>query len=305
MQRIVEHRVALPDLDDPPQVHDRDPITRMAHDAQIVRDQQQREIESVLQIDEQVDDLRAQRRVEGRCRLVADQEPGLEQQRARDDDALELPARALARQALDEGFVESDLAEHVGRTPAPLRMRSDPVLRERRLQARPNPHAGVERRVGILEDELHRGAEPAQLLSAQRRQVAARDGDGTAVRWEEPKQNPGQSALPAAGFPHQAHDLALTNPEAHPVDRAHAPSPPGPETHRKMLHEPVGDHEILRGPCNVAGWRLLHGGHRGDSSRDATAQHRTLLPSGLASSVGSRLRHLACTRSRVAAGHRA
>ena len=208
---------------------------------------------------------------------------------ARDDDALEFSARALPRQAFDEGFVEPDLPRHVGRVPAPIPVRSDPVLRERRLQARPNPHAGVERRVGILEDELHRDAKPAEVFSVQRRQVPARDGDGTAVRWEEPKQNPGQSALPAAGFPDQAHDLALTNPEAHPVDRAHAPWSPSPETHRKTLHDPVCDHEIRRGPRNVAGWRLLHGGHRGDSSRDATAQHRTLLPSGLASSAGSRL----------------
>ena len=305
MQGVVEHLITVPDLDDPAEVHDGDAIADMAHDPQIVRDQQQRETEAALQIDEQVDDLRAQRRIEGRRRLVAHQEPGLEQQRARDDDALKLAAGALSRQALDEGIVESDLPQHVGHAPKPLLVRSDAMLRERRREARPDPHAGIERRERVLEDELHRGAKPPELLPVQRREVPARDGDGAAVRRQQSQQHPGERALAAAGFPDETHHLASANSEADSVERAHAPFPPRPHSYGKVLHDPVGDHEVRRRPGAVFRHLALHAGHGARPSIGATAQHRTAPPSGCSSRAGSRLRHRDSTGSRVAAGHRA
>src|SRR5262249_61183815 len=68
-------------------------------DAQIVRDQDQRQVELALQLHQQVDDLRLDRNIESRDRLVAHDEFWVEDHRACDADALALPARGLMRGA--------------------------------------------------------------------------------------------------------------------------------------------------------------------------------------------------------------
>jgi hypothetical protein len=64
----------------------------MLHDAEIVRDEEIGEAELALQILQQVDDLRLDRDVERRDRLVADNELRIERERPRDADALALSA---------------------------------------------------------------------------------------------------------------------------------------------------------------------------------------------------------------------
>jgi hypothetical protein len=76
-----------------------------------VRDEEVGEAELALQIAHQVQDLRLHRDVERRGRLVADEELGLERERARDRDALALPARELVRIARAVGRREPDLVE--------------------------------------------------------------------------------------------------------------------------------------------------------------------------------------------------
>ncbi len=73
----------------------------MLDDREVVADEQQRQAELVLQIGQQVDDLRLHRHVERRDRLVADDQVGARRQRARDADALALPAGELVRIAAD------------------------------------------------------------------------------------------------------------------------------------------------------------------------------------------------------------
>ena len=53
-------------LDDPPEVHHRDAVADVAHDREVVGDEEVREPEPVLQVGEQVDHLRLGRHVERR-----------------------------------------------------------------------------------------------------------------------------------------------------------------------------------------------------------------------------------------------
>ena len=68
-----------------------------SHHREIVRDEQVGQAEPLLQVLQQVDDLRLDRHVERRDRLVADDELGLDGQRAGDADALALAAGELVR----------------------------------------------------------------------------------------------------------------------------------------------------------------------------------------------------------------
>ena len=68
----------------------------VAHDAEVVRDEEVRDLALGLQLDEQVEDRGLHGDVERGGRLVADDEARLAGERARDRDALLLAARELA-----------------------------------------------------------------------------------------------------------------------------------------------------------------------------------------------------------------
>jgi len=100
MQRPLVERVARAELDDLTDVHDGDAGRNVSHHREIVRDKQIGQSKLALQILEQVDHLRLNRDVESGNRLVADDELGVNRERARDADALALPTRELVRIAI-------------------------------------------------------------------------------------------------------------------------------------------------------------------------------------------------------------
>ena len=74
-RRIVEF-ICWGLLDDPPEVHDRHAVAHVLHNRQVVRDEEVGEPHRLLELDEQVDDLRLDRHVERRGRLIAYDECG-------------------------------------------------------------------------------------------------------------------------------------------------------------------------------------------------------------------------------------
>ena len=85
----------------------------MAHHGEVVGDEQEGQREALLQVDEQVDDLRLDVDVERGDRLVGDDQRGLDRERARDADALALAAGELVRIAVDRARVEADQREQL------------------------------------------------------------------------------------------------------------------------------------------------------------------------------------------------
>ena len=67
----------------------------MPHDRQVVRDEQERDAEFLLQVLQQVDDLGLDGDVERRHGLIGHQQLGVERERAGDADALTLAAGEL------------------------------------------------------------------------------------------------------------------------------------------------------------------------------------------------------------------
>ena len=105
-------------LDDPAEIHHGDPVRDVLHDREVVGDEQVGEPKLALQVLQQVDDLRLDRHVERRDRLVEDQQAGLERQRACDADALLLPAGELAGVAVRDGGRQADHLEQLRRSTA-------------------------------------------------------------------------------------------------------------------------------------------------------------------------------------------
>ena len=123
-------------LDDLAVLHHADPLRDLAHDAEIVGDEQQRHVRAGLQVLQQRDDLRLHRDVERGGRLVGDEQIGLVGERHGDHHALPLAAGQLMWIAFEPRLRigNADLGEHLDRPLARRRRRSvrDATARSRR-----------------------------------------------------------------------------------------------------------------------------------------------------------------------------
>ena len=92
VHRVRKDLVGRPLFDDLAQVHDRHPVADMLDDAQIVSDEEIRQVEFLLQLIQQIDHLGLDGHVQGRDGFVTDDEFGSHGQGTGDADALALAA---------------------------------------------------------------------------------------------------------------------------------------------------------------------------------------------------------------------
>ena len=92
-----EHLFDRTALDDLAFLHDAEPVGKLAHDAEVVGDEQHRHAHAPLQVLQQREDLRLHGDVERGRRLVGDQKVWLVGERHGDHDALALAAGKLVR----------------------------------------------------------------------------------------------------------------------------------------------------------------------------------------------------------------
>ena len=127
----------------------------------------ERQPEVALEVAQQVEDLRLDRDVERRHRLVGDDQLRLQRERARDADALALAAGELVRVAVVVLRVEPDRVHQLLDRPLALALaRLELVDRERLADDRADRLARVQRRVRVLEDHLHLAPQRLELLAA-------------------------------------------------------------------------------------------------------------------------------------------
>src|SRR4051794_6573603 len=131
MQGILVKLIRRRDLDDPAEIHDGDPVRDVADDGEVVRDEEVRQLELVLELLEQVDDLRLDRDVEGRDRLVGDDEVGIQRKRAREADALTLPTGELVRIPARSVRGKADRSQQIAHARAGLPTRGQSVHAQR------------------------------------------------------------------------------------------------------------------------------------------------------------------------------
>ncbi len=92
MLRVLQHRVGRALLDDAPEVHDEHLVGDVARARDVVRDVEERDAKLALELQDQVEDPDADRDVEHRDRLVAQDHARLDRERACDRHALALSA---------------------------------------------------------------------------------------------------------------------------------------------------------------------------------------------------------------------
>src|SRR6266851_1818227 len=154
MLRRGEKRRGRSHLDDLSEIHHRDAVADVLDQSQIVRDEQIRQLQLLLQIHQQVHDLRLHRDVERRDRLVEHEERRVQRERAGEPDALPLAAAELMRISLEMRRVQTDQLEQFRDARLPLGACAQLVDDERLLDNLPRTHARVQRRIWVLKHDL-------------------------------------------------------------------------------------------------------------------------------------------------------
>ena len=92
MFRRLGNRLRIGDFDEFAQIHHPDTVGNVGDDGEIMRDEEIGKIELFLELLEQIEHLSLDGDIQGRNRFVADDEFGIERQRAGNADALPLAA---------------------------------------------------------------------------------------------------------------------------------------------------------------------------------------------------------------------
>ena len=182
-------------------------------------DEQVGQSQIVLQVLQQIQDLRLDRHVERRHRLVAHHQLGGQRQGAGDADALPLTAGELVRIA----------AGVLGRQPHALQQLRyagaglvAPAVDDEGLGERvAYGHARVERGERILEHDLHVAAQRAQRIALQGEHRCSLELHAATGGVQQAQQQASGGGLATSRFAHQPERLAALDVEAHSVDGAH------------------------------------------------------------------------------------
>ena len=110
---VARERSRLAALDDLAEVHHGDLVAHMRDRGEVVGDEEVGDAELGLQVAQQVEDLRADRDVERRDRLVEHDELRRQRQRPGDGDALALAARELVREQVGGPVRQPDQIEQL------------------------------------------------------------------------------------------------------------------------------------------------------------------------------------------------
>src|SRR5262249_39609488 len=143
-------------------------------------------------------------------------------QGSRDADALPLPAGKFMGISPRVAWIQSHLFEQTSDPPGNLRLGSQPVYLEPLGDGVTDRHAGVQRSVRILEDDLHATPQRPKRPMIQREYVLAFKDCLSARRLLQPQDGTADRRLATSRFPHQGQRLPLADLEGNAVYSPHS-----------------------------------------------------------------------------------
>src|SRR5438093_11087851 len=108
MERIGEDVLGGTGLDDFPDVHDRHAMGNVPTDREVVGDEEVRQVKLLLEVLEQVQDLRLDGHVKSAGGLVEDDETRIQREGPRNPDSLPLPPAEFMREPIRVLRVQTD-----------------------------------------------------------------------------------------------------------------------------------------------------------------------------------------------------
>src|SRR5664280_2346013 len=232
-------------LDDPAQVHDRNPVGDVAYDGQIVGNEEVGDAQSLLEVLQQVDHSRLDRNIEGGHRFVEDQQLGVEDQGPGDPDALPLSAGELVGKAVGVARFEPHHHQRMGDEHPPRGVVPQSMDVERLGDRLADRHPWVERGERVLEDDLDVPPDVAHRSGAQAHQLLSVEPDGARRGLDQLQDRPPGGGLAASRLTHEAEGLGPVDVEAdtaHGMDVAHLAADERPAPLGVVLDQ-VGDRQ--------------------------------------------------------------
>ena len=226
VQRALEQGARGGQLDDLPGIHHGHAVGDVAHDAEVVRDEQDAHAQALLELAEQLEDLRLDGHVQRGGRLVGHEELRFAGQRHRNHDALLHAAGHLVRVVADARFGRGDADEFQQADDLVVGGELRAMELQRFLDLVADAEDGVERGTGFLEDVAdHAAADGAQFALVHLQHVAAVEENLAADvargrRGHEARDGESGNALAAAALADEAERLAFRDGEGHAVHGA-------------------------------------------------------------------------------------
>ena len=256
MQRLAENRLAAAQLHHAAQVHNAHPVGDVTHHRQVMGNEQIGEVVFLLQFDQQVDDLGLDGHIQSRNRLIADDELRFHRQGPGNTDTLALAAGQLMGKPVGIIFRKAHLAQQLVDLLLFFLIGQVIVHRHTFGDDLGNGHAGVQRRVGVLEDHLSPFFQIQQSLPLDVGHILSIEEDLTGSGGIKLQNRTAAGGFTAAGLAYKSQCFAFGNGEGHIVhgfQRALF-------TRREILAEVFDFNQILTHALNLS---FIEGFHLG------------------------------------------
>ena len=192
----------------------------MTHHRKVMGDKHISKIHALLKIHQKIQDLRLNRNIQRRNRLVTDHKLRIQDQSPGDADSL----AAAAVQLVGISHIETpgkthglhhliDLLINLGSIFADL------IDQQRLRNQLPDRHTAVQARIGVLEDHLDLWPNLLHFPLGKSRNIFSLKKDLPGCGRFQAEKRPSQRGFSAAGLSHHAHRLSLRDTEIHIVHR--------------------------------------------------------------------------------------
>jgi hypothetical protein len=221
----------------------------VADDREVVGDEEVGQPELVLELHEQVHDLRLDRDVERGDGLVQDEHLRVQRERPGDPDPLALAAGELVREAVRVLRAQAHRAQELLHTALSLAPPVEAVDAQRLPDDLAHGHARVEGRVRVLEHDLDVAPNGPHLPAPEAADVLPVEDDLALGRLEQLDDRAAERRLPAAGLADDPERLARPDREVDPVDGAHLSNRALEDARldREVLDEPLDPEDLVTG----------------------------------------------------------
>src|SRR6185503_7830409 len=160
----------------------------------------------------------------------------VKRERARQPDALTLSAAELMRVSRELRWIQAHQLEQLAHARPSLGARSGLVDDERLFDDVADAHTRVERRIGILKDDLHVLARLAHAGAREGEHVLSFEAHFAGRGLDQPEDAAPGGRLAAARLADETERFPLVDAEAHAIDRAND---------RRLLEETLAARELL------------------------------------------------------------